>query len=152
MRGAVAALAVALLVRPAPAAPESPYGPVPDSIDALGGTAAEEAAAERAVWAVTSTDVETARQAARDLVAAGGAGVRRAAQRLASGGVDPSAEALLLQVVSASDSAGVDALLARAAERPRFELRALAVHARAGPSACSCSTRPATGGWATRGR
>src|SRR5205814_308938 len=81
----VAFAAVALLARTARSEPTSAYGPMPPAIESLVGAASEEAMAERAVAAVTGTDAEAAQQAARDLVAAGPAGMRRAAERLVQG-------------------------------------------------------------------
>jgi hypothetical protein len=126
----LAAAALAVAPRAARAAPEgSGYGPVPPAIEALVGASWEEEAAARAAQAIASPDAATARQARNDLVAAGGAGVRRAAERLVAGGLSTRAECLLLQAVSASPLADADAVLAWAAARPPFEVRAVAAHA-----------------------
>src|SRR5262249_28863769 len=81
----------------------------------------------------------------RDLVAAGGAGARRAAKRLAEGGLSAPAEAMLLQALSASPRPEVDEVLAKAAERPSFEVRAVAAQALGAgrsPAAAGVLARP----------
>ena len=125
-RAAVLLLPAILCARAHAAPPASPYAPSPAGFASLTGSREEEELAARAVAAIDAVSPEEGRRARDDLLSAGGPGTRAAAAALATATPSPEAEVRLLQVLAASARPEVDVVLARAATRPRFEVRALA--------------------------